>query len=54
MGSKTSRIILESFNKLIVENDFHKIIGSDRMFARKFSLEYDRKIVEEVLNYINR
>ena len=25
MASKTSKIILESFNKLIVENDFHKI-----------------------------
>ena len=50
MGSKTSKIILESFNKLIVENDFHKITVdmimkaaevSRATFYRHFKDKYD-------------
>ena len=50
MASKTSKIILESFNKLIVENDFHKITVdmimkaaevSRATFYRHFKDKYD-------------
>lgn len=39
--------------EILTENDFDRIVASDRLYARKFSMNKDAEIVKKVIDLIN-
>lgn len=40
--------------EILTEKDFDRIINSDRLYARKFSLQADSKVVEKIINHVSK
>lgn len=39
------------YPKILLKNDFEKIINSNKWFARKFDIEKDKEVIEQIINY---